>query len=214
MSGRACRRPASWRPPRCSPPCRRQSGFWRSGGRNASSSTMSEPAVLLSGVTKAYRLYHSRLAKILDAVGLSGMGRRRRYEEFEALKGIDLQVQPGARLGIVGRNGAGKTTLLKIISGVSYPTRGTVDVRGRVQALMSVGLGFHPEFSGLENIRASLAYNGLEGREVERATKDVIEFAELGEFLQQQLQTYSLGMQVRLIVATATAEQTPAPLAD
>ena len=166
---------------------------------------MSEPAVLLSGVTKAYRLYHSRLAKILDAVGLSGLGRRRRYEEFEALKGIDLQVQPGARLGIVGRNGAGKTTLLKIISGVSYPTRGTVDVRGRVQALMSVGLGFHPEFSGLENIRASLAYNGLEGRAVERATEDVIEFAELGEFLQQPLKTYSLGMQSRLMFATATA---------
>src|SRR5207244_1438707 len=83
---------------RSSPPCRRQPGFSRSGGRSASSSTMSEPAVLLSGVTKAYRLYHSRLAKIVDAVGLPGMGRRRRYEEFEALKGIDLEVRPGAFL--------------------------------------------------------------------------------------------------------------------
>jgi lipopolysaccharide transport system ATP-binding protein len=164
-----------------------------------------EPVVLLSGVTKAYRLYHSRLAKIADVVGLLGTGRRRQYEEFEALKNIDVQIRRGERLGIVGRNGAGKTTLLKIIAGVSYPTRGAVDVRGRVQALMSVGLGFHPEFSGLENIRASLAYNGLRGHEVERATEEVIEFAELGEFLQQPLKTYSLGMQSRLMFATATA---------
>ena len=164
-----------------------------------------DPVVVLSGVTKAYRLYHGRMAKIVDVIGLPGMARGRRYEEFEALKGIDLQVQRGERLGIVGRNGAGKTTLLKLIAGVSYSTRGTVDVRGRVQALMSVGLGFHPEFSGLENIRASLAYNGLEGREVQRATEDVIEFAELGEFLEQPLKTYSLGMQSRLMFATATA---------
>jgi lipopolysaccharide transport system ATP-binding protein len=167
---------------------------------------MSEPpAVLLAGVTKAYRLYHSRVAKIFDAVGVPGLARRRGYEEFEALKDVDLRVERGERLGIVGRNGAGKTTLLKIIAGVSYATRGTVDVRGRVQALMSVGLGFHPEFSGLENIRASLAYNGLDGREVERATEDVIEFAELGDFLPQPLKTYSLGMQARLMFATATA---------
>jgi len=164
-----------------------------------------QPAVLLSGVTKVYRLYHSRLAKILDAVGSPGLARRRGCEEFEALKDIDLQLQRGDRLGIIGRNGAGKTTLLKIIAGVSYPTRGVVEVRGRVQALMSVGLGFHPEFSGLENIRASLTYNGLEGRELDRATEDVIEFAELGEFLQQPLKTYSLGMQARLMFATATA---------
>ena len=164
-----------------------------------------EPVILLSAVTKAYRLYQSRLAKIADVVGLPGMGRRRHYQEFEALKGIDLHVGRGERLGIVGRNGAGKTTLLKLISGVSYPTRGVVDVRGRVQALMSVGLGFHPEFSGLENIRASLAYNGLEGREVQRATEDVIDFAELGGFLEQPLKTYSLGMQSRLMFATATA---------
>jgi lipopolysaccharide transport system ATP-binding protein len=164
-----------------------------------------DPVVVLSGVTKAYRLYHGRMAKIVDVIGLPGMARRRRYEEFEALKGIDLQVQRGERLGIVGRNGAGKTTLLKLIAGVSYATRGAVDVRGRVQALMSVGLGFHPEFSGLENIRASLAYNGLEGCEVQRATEDVIEFAELGEFLEQPLKTYSLGMQSRLMFATATA---------
>src|SRR5262245_18715481 len=106
-----------------------------------------EPVIVLSAVTKAYRLYHSRLAKIADVVGLPGMGRRRHYQEFEALKDIHLHVRRGERLGIVGRNGAGKTTLLKLISGVSYPTRGVVDVRGRVQALMSVGLGFHPEFS-------------------------------------------------------------------
>jgi homopolymeric O-antigen transport system ATP-binding protein len=171
-------------------------------------STMSdEPVVVLSGVTKAYRLYHSRLAKIVDVIGLPGMGRRRRYDEFEALNGIDLRVHRGERLGIVGRNGAGKTTLLKLVSGVSYPTRGTVEIRGRVQALMSVGLGFHPEFSGLDNIRASLAYNGLEGRALDRATEDVVDFAELGGFLHQPLKTYSLGMQARLMFASATAIQ-------
>ena len=169
---------------------------------------MSEPtAIALSAVSKTYRLYGSRLAQALDVVGLGAplsLGKRR-YTEFQALKNVDLRIRPGERVGIIGRNGAGKTTLLKIIAGVSRATAGRVDVVGRVQALMSVGLGFHPEFSGYENIRASLAYNGLAHEELKRAVDDVVEFSELDGFLHQPLRTYSLGMQSRLMFATATA---------
>lgn len=169
---------------------------------------MSEPAAIaLSAVSKTYRLYGSRLAQALDVVGLGAplSLAKRRYTEFQALKEVDLRIKPGERVGIIGRNGAGKTTLLKIIAGVSRATAGRVDVAGRVQALMSVGLGFHPEFSGLENIRASLAYNGLAREELKRAVDDVVEFSELDGFLHQPLRTYSLGMQSRLMFATATA---------
>lgn len=168
---------------------------------------MPEAAITLAAVTKRYRLYSSVAERVLDVLGLSALrfGKPARYAEHPALDGIDLEVAHGERVGIIGRNGAGKTTLLKLIAGNFAPTAGAVRVAGRVQALLSVGLGFHPEFTGLENIRSALTYNGLPEDAIDAAVAEVAEFAELGEYLDQPIRTYSQGMQARLMFAAATA---------
>jgi lipopolysaccharide transport system ATP-binding protein len=166
-------------------------------------------AMKADGLTKAYRLYDSLTEQVLDVAGLSRLRfwRQGRRRTFEALKSIDLEVWRGERLGIIGRNGAGKTTFLKLLTGATQPTSGTIEIDGSVQALMQVGLGFHPDFTGEQNIRSSLVYNGLTSDETEDAVQDIIEFVELGEFLHQPFKTYSLGMRARLQFATATAIQ-------
>jgi lipopolysaccharide transport system ATP-binding protein len=155
-----------------------------------------------------YRLYDTPAHQLLDQSGLYRLAfwrERLKFREFRALDGIDLTIAKGERVGIIGRNGAGKTTLLKLITGNFRPTTGRLEVDGTVQALMQLGMGFHQEFSGYENIRGALIYNGLAGRELAQTIDDVIDFVELGEFLHQPLRTYSMGMNARLQFATATA---------
>jgi homopolymeric O-antigen transport system ATP-binding protein len=164
-------------------------------------------AIRLEGVTKTYRVFDSLVDQALDVFGLRGLffWRRRPYKEVHALRAVDLVVERGDRLAIVGRNGAGKTTLLKLVTGNFAPSSGAVRVQGSVQALMNVGLGFHPEFTGYENVRSAMLYNGLPADRFDAALADVIEFAELGDFLYQPVKNYSLGMRTRLMFATATA---------
>jgi lipopolysaccharide transport system ATP-binding protein len=164
---------------------------------------MSEPAVRLAAVGKMYKIFPSRGANLLDALGLQR--RRHRYREFWALRGVDFEVGRGRRLGIVGRNGAGKSTLLKLITRNIVPTEGSVEVHGDVQALIEAGAGFHPEFSGEENIRAALTLQGVPPSAMPELIDEIAEFTELGEFLGQPFRTYSAGMQARLAFATATA---------
>ncbi len=168
---------------------------------------MSEPtAIQFHDVGKVYRIYPSRRDGVLDSLGLTRfpLVRGATFREFWALRGINLAVASGQRLGIVGRNGAGKTTLLKLMTGNIAPTEGKIDVTGRVQALLEAGGGLHPEFTGHENIHAALTYQGLAPREISEQTEDIEDFTELGEFLEQPLKTYSLGMQARLAFAIAT----------
>jgi lipopolysaccharide transport system ATP-binding protein len=167
---------------------------------------MSEVAVLLRQAGKMYKLFGSRGAHVVDALGLGRVlpGRRRRYREFWALREIDLEVARGARLGVIGRNGAGKSTLLKLVTGVVPPTEGEVAVDGEVQALLDFSGGLHPEFTGRENIRAALTFQGLDDDQIREAEREIADFAELGEFLDQPFKTYSLGMQARLGFAIAT----------
>ena len=154
-----------------------------------------------------YKVFTSRTERVLDAFGaarlIPRLGRPQ-PREFWALRGVDLTLRRGERLGVIGRNGAGKTTMLKLITQNVAPTEGTVEVNGQVQALLTAGAGFHPEFTGYENIRAALTYQGLDGREVADAIVDIEEFTELGDFLEQPFRTYSAGMQARLAFATAT----------
>lgn len=164
-------------------------------------------AIRLENVGKTYKLHGSQRDQLIDVLGLRRIGVKPRIKpkEFVALDQINLEVLRGQRIGIVGRNGAGKTTLLKLLCGNFAPTNGNVEVNGDVQALMNVGLGFHPEYTGRENVEASLQYNGIDKSEYEAALDSIIDFCELGEFFDQPFKTYSLGMQARLMFASATA---------
>lgn len=158
------------------------------------------PAINARDVSKSYKLFSNRKQRILDALGV-----RISVPTYVALRNFNLKIATGERVGVVGRNGAGKSTLLKMIGGFISPTSGSLDIAGSVQVLMHVGLGFHPDFTGRENIRASILYNGLPPGARSQAEKEIIEFVELDMFLDQPLRTYSLGMRSRLQFACATA---------
>ncbi|MGE5477372.1 MAG: polysaccharide ABC transporter ATP-binding protein [Bacteroidales bacterium] len=165
-------------------------------------------AIRLDGVCKYYPLFSGPGAAAFHGSGLEKLlptALRSKPKLHRALDGINLTIRKGEKIGILGRNGAGKTTMLKLITGNYRPTHGEVTVNGEVKALMSMGLGFHPDFSGLENIRSSLQYNGLPADQLEAAIADVVDFVELGDFIDQPVKTYSLGMQARLQFACATA---------
>ena len=163
-------------------------------------------AIEARSVDRSYKLYRSQKEKIADALGVGwAVFGSKPPPNFPALTDVSFRVAHGERVGVVGRNGAGKSTLLKLVSGLLRPTAGTLTVNGSVQMLMYVGLGFYPEFTGLENIRASILYNDLPPDVRKHAEAEIIAFAELHEFLHQPLRTYSLGMRSRLQFACATA---------
>jgi lipopolysaccharide transport system ATP-binding protein len=164
--------------------------------------TSKEYAIEVRNVSKMYKKYKNNFDKILDLLGLSF---RKNYEEFWPLKDINLTIKKGEKVGIIGRNGAGKTTLLSMIADNLKPTSGTIYVNGKVNALFVLGTGFHPEFSGRENIKSSLAFQGITGDEALRLEKEIISFSELESFIDQPLKTYSAGMYTRLAFTVATA---------
>jgi ABC-2 type transport system ATP-binding protein len=158
------------------------------------------PAISLKGISKRYRIYPRQRHRLVEALSF---GRIERGHDFWALRNVDLDVERGSTLGILGRNGAGKSTLLKIISGVLQPTSGRVQVDGRLAALLQLGAGFNPEFTGRENVMVNGLIMGLERQEVLRRFDDIEEFADLGEFMDQPVKTYSSGMRARLGFAVA-----------
>lgn len=155
----------------------------------------SELALNVSNLSKCYRIFPSAMERFKQAVGF---GRSQRYKEFWALKKISFQVEKGQTIGIIGRNGAGKSTLLKLICGVLNPTSGSVEVAGKVAALLELGSGFNPDFTGRENVMMSAALYGLSKHEIYEVIDRVIDFSEIGEFVDQPVKTYSSGMFVRL----------------
>lgn len=164
--------------------------------------TSEDLAIEVKNVSKMYKKYRSNFSKILDLFGLSIFSR---YEEFWPLRDINLSIRKGEKLGIIGRNGAGKTTLLSMISGNIKPTSGSITVNGEIKALFVLGTGFHPEFSGRENIRSSLAFQGITGCKAKELEHEIIEFSELDDFIDQPIKTYSAGMYSRLAFTVATA---------
>jgi lipopolysaccharide transport system ATP-binding protein len=164
-------------------------------------------AIEVNNVGKMYELFSNPLHKVLNVFGIDKIlfFENRNKQIFWALRGIKLNITKGSKVGIIGSNGAGKSTLLKIITGNVEPTEGTVDIKGRIQALMELGTGFHPEFTGRQNIRASLAYQGINQDKIVLLEQDIIEFSELENFIDQPVKTYSAGMYARLAFSTATA---------
>ncbi len=163
-------------------------------------------AITLERVSKVYRRYgrQRRFATLKSALLTGSVVRHLRPEEsFEALDDVSLTVAPGATCGIIGRNGSGKSTLLKLVAGITRPTRGEVRVEGRVSALIELGAGFHPEISGRENVFVNGVMLGLSRREIDRRFDEIVEFAELEDFIDAPVKTYSSGMYMRLGFAVA-----------
>jgi lipopolysaccharide transport system ATP-binding protein len=164
-------------------------------------------AIEMTDLSQVYRLYRSAAGMTIDALGLNRLRfwKKLNFQTFLALNKVSLRIEKGERVGIIGRNGAGKTTLLKLITQNYQASSGELVVRGRIQSLMDQGVGFHPEFTGRQNIRSALIYNGITGADVAAYEKDILDFVELEEFIDQPIKTYSLGMKARLGFAAATA---------
>ena len=156
-------------------------------------------AISASGVGKLYRQYKDRRDLLWEF-----LLRRKRHSELWALRDVSFQAREGEAFGLVGDNGAGKSTLLKILCGTTSATRGEVVVQGKVSALLELGAGFHPDFSGRANIYFSGAVMGLSHQQVEAREAEIIDFSELHDFIDQPVKTYSSGMYVRLGFAVAT----------
>ncbi len=159
-----------------------------------------EPVIEAEGLTKIYRLYRQPVDRLKEA-----LFRRPFHRAFASLSDVSFTVSPGESVGIIGENGAGKSTLLKILAGTVTPTSGRVTVRGRVAALLELGAGFHPEFTGRQNIFLNAALLGLTEDDIRFKEDSVIRFAELGEFIDRPIKTYSSGMVVRLAFSIATS---------
>ncbi|MGY0610881.1 ABC transporter ATP-binding protein [Luteimonas sp. A501] len=159
----------------------------------------SEVAISVRGVGKAFPSFEHPYQQMLHMV----WPRARPASEFHALSGVSLEIRRGEAVGIIGRNGSGKSTLLQLISGILTPSAGSVEVRGRVAALLELGAGFNPEFTGRENIQLNASLLGLSSAEIQARMGDIIAFAEIGDYIDQQVKTYSSGMFVRLAFAVA-----------
>ena len=161
---------------------------------------MSEVVVRAQQVTKIYPIYDRPSDRLLQMLW---RGRRRYHREFHALEDVSFEVARGRTLGIIGRNGAGKSTLLQIICGTLTPTSGQLEVNGRIAALLELGAGFNPEFSGRDNVRINAAILGLTPAQIDERFDDMLAFADIGDFIDQPVKTYSSGMYVRLAFSVA-----------
>ncbi len=159
-------------------------------------------AIALGNLGKAYKRYPSRWSRLAEWLRPSAAPR---HELLWILRGLDLRVPQGQALGIIGRNGAGKSTLLKMVTGTTTPTEGSVQMHGRVAALLELGMGFHGDFTGRQNAWISAQLLGLTDAEIAAAMPAIEAFAEIGHYMDEPVRTYSSGMQVRLAFSVATA---------
>lgn len=159
-----------------------------------------DAAIEVLGVTKDYPVYANPRDRLVSLLKPSG---DRASCTFRALDGINLVVPKGETVGIIGRNGAGKSTLLQILCGTVRPTSGSVSIRGRFAALLELGAGFNPDFSGRDNVYLSASLLGLSGKEVDDKLQSIIDFADIGDFFDRPVKTYSSGMYVRLAFSVA-----------
>ena len=163
-------------------------------------SEMDEIVIDATNLGKCYQIYSKPIDRLKQSLCRH---RKKFYREFWAIRDINLQVRRGETLGIIGSNGSGKTTLLQVICGTLRPTTGHVSVKGRVAALLELGAGFDPEFTGRENVYINAAVMGLSQKEIDSRYEDIAEFADIGQFIEQPVKVYSSGMYLRLAFATA-----------
>ncbi len=159
----------------------------------------SELVIKVANVKKCYQSYSKPIQRLWQSLRPN----KKFYQEFWALKGVDLEVRKGETVGIVGKNGSGKSTLLQIIAGILRPSSGEFETHGRISALLELGAGFNPEFTGMENARLNASIMGLTREEFHQKLPDIVDFCGLGDFLHRPVKTYSSGMFVRLAFAVA-----------
>lgn len=157
-------------------------------------------AIQVTDLKKVYKLYDKPSDRMKEALGF---GKKKKHREHYALNGVDLTVYQGESVGIIGTNGSGKSTILKIITGVVNPTEGQVVVNGRISALLELGAGFNMEYNGIENIYLNGTMIGFSEQEIDEKLNDILEFADIGDYVYQPVKTYSSGMFVRLAFAVA-----------
>lgn len=161
---------------------------------------MNNSSIYLSKVYKKYKIYHDRAYTLKDKILF---WKRNKYEERWVLQDINIEIFKGESVGIIGKNGSGKSTLLKLLTRIIYPNRGELKITGRVAGLLELGAGFHPDMTGRENIYINASIFGLSRKEIDGKLSDIIEFAELEEFIDNPVRTYSSGMYIRLAFAIA-----------
>ena len=161
---------------------------------------MSDVAIKAEDVTKVYKLYDKPMDRLKESLGMS---RKKRFQEHYALNRIQLEVKKGETVGIIGTNGSGKSTILKLITGVLNPTSGSIFVEGRISALLELGAGFNMEYTGIENVYLNGTMIGFSKEEIDEKLQDILDFADIGEFVHQPVKSYSSGMFVRLAFAVA-----------
>ncbi len=161
-----------------------------------------EAVISVENVSKAYAIYEKPADRLKQMLSF---GRKKYYREFPAVTNVSFSLKPGESLGIVGRNGSGKSTLLQMISGTLQPTSGSIAINGRIAALLELGAGFNPEFTGHENIFLNASVLGLTDQEIRERYDDILGFADIGDFIQQPVKTYSSGMYARLAFAVASS---------
>ncbi|MCI9149316.1 MAG: ABC transporter ATP-binding protein [Lachnospiraceae bacterium] len=161
---------------------------------------MDEIAIRIDNVSKLYKLYDKPMDRLKESLGFS---KKKRYKEHYALSNVSFDVKKGETVGIIGTNGAGKSTILKIITGVLNPTSGNVQINGRISALLELGAGFNMEYTGIENIYLNGTMIGFSREEISQKLDDILAFADIGDFVNQPVKTYSSGMFVRLAFAVA-----------
>ncbi len=157
-------------------------------------------AIRADQITKIYKLYEKPSDRMREALGLT---RKKLHKEHYALKGVDMTIYQGETVGIIGTNGSGKSTILKIITGVLNPTQGNLTVNGRISALLELGAGFNMEYNGIENIYLNGTMMGFSKKEIDEKLQDILDFADIGDYVYQPCKTYSSGMFVRLAFAVA-----------
>ena len=159
-----------------------------------------EYAIRVRDVSKMYKLFSRNRDRVLDALGLT---RKKLYHEHYALNDLSFDVKKGETVGLIGTNGAGKSTTLKIITGVLTPTSGNVEINGRISALLELGAGFNQEYTGIENIYLNGTMIGFTKEEIDEKLQDILDFADIGDYVYQPVKSYSSGMFVRLAFAVA-----------
>lgn len=158
------------------------------------------PVIRVRNVTKSYRLYRRQRDRLWESLGLDF---RKNYKEKHALNGVSFEVSKGETVGIIGTNGSGKSTMLKLITGVLTPTAGEIEVDGRISALLELGAGFNMEYTGIENIYLNGTMIGFTKEEIDQRLQSIIDFADIGDYVNQPVKSYSSGMFVRLAFAVA-----------